>query len=164
MTRQQDREEWARLNTCRFCIGSHLHTCTGYRCEPAIKQAEEYFDKVVRMKMKQATDLTPFFTEQLKGNENIEKAWILTDGDEEKNLVIKFGDETPKIARGIMLMAISKNLLIMADDEDKKAGGESSFGDLMNGIKIREWNPADERFIKESEPHEISKAEQEETK
>lgn len=34
----------------------------------------------------------------------------------------------------------------------------------MNGIKIREWNPADERFIKESEPHEISKAEQEETK
>lgn len=116
------------------------------------------------MKMKQATDLTPFFTEQLKGNEDIEKAWILTDGDEEKNLVIKFGDGTPKIARGIILMAISKNLLIMADDEDKKAGGESSFGDLMNGIKIREWNPADERFIKESEPHEISKAEQEETK
>lgn len=72
------------------------------------------------MKMKQATDLTPFFTEQLKGNEDIEKAWILTDGDEEKNLVIKFGDGTPKIARGIILMAISKNLLIMADDEDKK--------------------------------------------
>lgn len=81
MTRQQDREEWVRLNTCRFCIGSHLHTCTGYRCEPAIKQAEEYFDKVVRMKMKQATDLTPFFTEQLKGNENsntIEVVYLTT--------------------------------------------------------------------------------------
>lgn len=48
--RQQDRAEWVRLNTCRFCVGSYLHSCTGYRCEPAIKEAEEYFKR--RMKMK----------------------------------------------------------------------------------------------------------------
>lgn len=48
--RERDRDEWVRLNTCRFCVGSHLHSCTGYRCEPAIKEAEEYFKR--RMKMK----------------------------------------------------------------------------------------------------------------
>lgn len=54
--RQQDRTEWVRLNTCRICIGSHLHTCTGYDCRYAVKQAEEYFDRIIkreseRMKM-----------------------------------------------------------------------------------------------------------------
>jgi len=43
---QRDKEEWVRLNICRFCIGSHLHTCTGYKCEPAIKKAEEHYDKM----------------------------------------------------------------------------------------------------------------------
>lgn len=47
MTWQQDKEEWVRLNTCRFCIGSHLHTCTSYQCKPAIKKAEECFEKVI---------------------------------------------------------------------------------------------------------------------
>lgn len=43
-----DREEWAKLNTCKFCVGSHLHSCTGYDCKEAVKKAEEYFEKTAR--------------------------------------------------------------------------------------------------------------------
>lgn len=43
-----DREEWVKLNTCKFCVGSHLHSCTGYDCKEAVKKAEEYFEKTVR--------------------------------------------------------------------------------------------------------------------
>lgn len=38
------REEWVKLNTCKFCVGSHLHSCTGYDCREAAKKAEEYFE------------------------------------------------------------------------------------------------------------------------
>ena len=55
MTRQQEREEWVRLNTCSFCIGSHLHTCTGYRCEPAIEQAKQYYDEIIMRKKEMKT-------------------------------------------------------------------------------------------------------------
>lgn len=43
-----DREEWVKLNTCKFCVGSHLHSCTGYDCREAAKKAEEYFEKTAR--------------------------------------------------------------------------------------------------------------------
>ena len=42
---KQDREEWVRMNTCKFCVGSRLHSCTGYDCRDALKDAEEYFDR-----------------------------------------------------------------------------------------------------------------------
>lgn len=41
-----NREEWVRLNTCRFCIGSHLHSCTGYDCRDAVREAENCFEKM----------------------------------------------------------------------------------------------------------------------
>lgn len=47
MTQQQIREEWVELNACKFCIGSHLHTCTSYQCKPAVEKAAEYFEEVV---------------------------------------------------------------------------------------------------------------------
>lgn len=48
--KQQDREEWVRLNTCRFCIGSHLHSCTGYDCRDAVKEAENCFEKMQKLR------------------------------------------------------------------------------------------------------------------
>lgn len=47
MTWQQYREEWVRLNVCKFCKGSHMHTCSLYQCKPAVKKAEEYFETVI---------------------------------------------------------------------------------------------------------------------
>lgn len=57
MSGQQTREEWVRLNTCGFCIGSHLHSCTGYDCREAIKKAEEQFDRMTeRRKQEEKAD------------------------------------------------------------------------------------------------------------
>lgn len=39
------KEEWLKYNVCRFCVGSRLHTCTGYDCRRAIEKAEEIFEK-----------------------------------------------------------------------------------------------------------------------
>lgn len=52
MTWQQFREEWVRLNVCKFCRGSHMHTCSLYQCQPAIEKAEKYFEKVVSQEEK----------------------------------------------------------------------------------------------------------------
>lgn len=43
---KRSREEWVKLYTCRFCVGSHLHSCTGYDCREAVKKAEECFDRM----------------------------------------------------------------------------------------------------------------------
>lgn len=55
--RQQGRDEWVRFNTCRFCMGSHLHSCTGYDCKDAIKQAKEEFDKMNRWRVQQMDNI-----------------------------------------------------------------------------------------------------------
>lgn len=67
--RQRDRDEWVRLNTCRFCIGSHLHSCTGYSCRDAIKQAEECFERMERIRMTEYNS----FPENMQ--EMTESAW-----------------------------------------------------------------------------------------
>ena len=57
MSGQQSREECVRLNTCGFCSGSHLHSCTGYDCREAIKKAEEQFDRMAeRRKQEEKAD------------------------------------------------------------------------------------------------------------
>lgn len=69
---QQFREEWVRLNACKFCEGFHMHTCSLYQCKPAIEKAGQYFETVIAqeemrtMKRKYVTDLRPWFTESLK--------------------------------------------------------------------------------------------------
>lgn len=42
---ETSKKEWIDHNTCRFCIGSRLHTCTGYDCRDAIEKAEKAFKK-----------------------------------------------------------------------------------------------------------------------
>lgn len=34
--------DYAKLHCCRFCKGSHLHSCTGYDCREPYKAAYEY--------------------------------------------------------------------------------------------------------------------------
>lgn len=33
---------WAKQNCCHFCIGRHLHSCTGYDCREPYQKAYEY--------------------------------------------------------------------------------------------------------------------------
>lgn len=42
---ETNKKEWINHNTCRFCVGSRLHTCTGYDCRGAIEKAERRFEK-----------------------------------------------------------------------------------------------------------------------
>lgn len=106
------------------------------------------------MKMNRATDLTPWFTDDLKGNGNIVSAWILST-DDKKEIVIKFSKEVPENGRKFMLTAISSKLLATAICEDIKAAGESSFGNMMDGMSIREWNEHDGEFVRTAIPHEM---------
>ena len=104
MTWQQFREEWVRLNACKFCDGSHMHTCTLYQCKPAREKAGRYFEKVVAqeeiraMKRKYVTDLRPWFTESLKMSNIVTAVWLISD-EKKKQLVVKFNEELSGMER-----------------------------------------------------------------
>ena len=106
--------------------------------------------------MKQVTDLRPWFTENLNMSNLVTGAWIFTDG-EKKQLVIKFNSTMSRMERAVYLRLIAKALMNTAADEDKKAGGKSGFGDLMDGMQLREWHKEDDETIRDGIPHDITK-------
>lgn len=154
-----NRDEWVRLNTCKFCIGSHLHSCSGYDCRTAAKEATEYFDRTEGKKLKRVTDLRPMFTESLMASGIVTGAWIMSD-DKKKEIVVKFNGIMSKMERMTYLYLIGESLLNMAADEDEKGGGKSGFGDLMDGMQLREWHKEDEETIKNGIPHEMERRQQ----
>lgn len=70
-----DREEWVKLNTCKFCVGSHLHSCTGYDCREAVKKAEEYFDRMKEHEM-EAEELKKSFEITFEIGHIPTRAWL----------------------------------------------------------------------------------------
>lgn len=104
-------------------------------------------------KQKYITDLSQWFTARLRENCFVTGAWIISD-DDKKQLVVKFNGIMSKMERMVYLRIIAKNLMNTADKEDKKAGGQSSFGDLMDGMQLREWHKEDNEVIKNGILHE----------
>jgi len=47
-----EREKWLRINICRYCRGSRLHTCTGYDCREAAGRAGKAFDRMAGKELK----------------------------------------------------------------------------------------------------------------
>lgn len=164
MTWQQFREEWVRLNACKFCDGSHMHTCTLYQCKPAREKAGRYFEKVVAqeeiraMKRKYVTDLRPWFTESLKMSNIVTAVWLISD-EKKKQLVVKFNEELSGMERMAYLRCIGQSLMTLASTEDAKEGGESGFGNLMDMMQLREWRKEDEETIRNGIPHDIGEEE-----
>ncbi|MCD7968312.1 MAG: hypothetical protein LUG90_21455 [Clostridiaceae bacterium] len=39
------KRDWVEHNACRFCKGSHMHSCGPISCFSAIQVAEEYYDE-----------------------------------------------------------------------------------------------------------------------
>ncbi len=158
MTWQQYREEWVRLNVCKFCKGSHMHTCSLYQCKPAAKKAEEYFKTVIAqeeirtMKRKYVTDLRQWFTESLKMRNIVTAMWLISD-EEKKQLIVKFNEELSGMERMAYLRCIGQSLMTLAATEDAKEGGESGFGNLMDMMQLREWRKEDEETIRNGIPH-----------
>lgn len=164
MTWQQFKEEWARLNACKFCDGSHMHTCTSYQCKPAIEKAGRYAEKVIameeirKMKRKYVTDLRPWFTESLKMRNIVTAVWLISD--EEKNqLIVKFNEKLSGMERMAYLRCIAQSLMTKAATEDAKEGGESGFGNLMDMMQLREWRKEDEETIRNGIPHDTDEEE-----
>lgn len=157
---QQFREEWVRLNACKFCEGFHMHTCSLYQCKPAIEKAGQYFETVIAqeemrtMKRKYVTDLRPWFTESLKMRNIVIGAWIISD-DTKKQLIVKFNEEMSGMERMAYLRCIGQSLMTMVATEDAKEDGESGFGNLMDMMQLREWRKEDEETIRDGIPHDI---------
>lgn len=42
---QMEKREWVERNACRFCKGSHMHSCGHISCLPAVYEAGEYYEK-----------------------------------------------------------------------------------------------------------------------
>ena len=40
--REQAAKDYAKMNSCKFCKGSRLHTCTGYSCKEPYQRAYDY--------------------------------------------------------------------------------------------------------------------------
>ena len=40
--REQAANDYAKMNSCKFCKGSRLHTCTGYSCKEPYQRAYDY--------------------------------------------------------------------------------------------------------------------------
>ncbi|WP_373262407.1 hypothetical protein [Hungatella hathewayi] len=40
-----EKREWVEHNACRFCKGSHMHSCGHISCLPAVYEAGEYYEK-----------------------------------------------------------------------------------------------------------------------
>lgn len=109
--------------------------------------------------MKRVTDLRPMFTESLMASGIVTGAWIMSD-DKKKEIVVKFNGIMSKMERMTYLYLIGESLLNMAADEDEKGGGKSGFGDLMDGMQLREWHKEDEETIKNGIPHEMERRQQ----
>lgn len=160
MTWQQYREEWVKFNTCKFCIGNYMHTCTSFQCKSAIKKAEEYFDRAIeqeeirRMKRKYVTDLHQYFTENLKVGNVVTGAWLISD-EEKKEIIIKFSDRMLNIERVLAIKLIGKRFIEADQREKEKEDSKRSFGELLGGMPLREWRKGDEIIIRNGIPYEI---------
>ena len=106
--------------------------------------------------MKYVSDLKPYFTEFLNVDRTIDGLWIVENEEEtEKILIVKFKDKVPKVEREVILLIFGKDLIDKVAAEDDAAGGKSSFGDLLDGMQIREWRTEDDEIIQNGIPHDI---------
>ena len=108
----------------------------------------------MKQEQKHVTDLREWFTERMLTGDIVEGLWLITD-DDKKELVIKFNGKLSRAERLIYLQIVTKNLINTAVEEDTEAGGKSAFGDLMDGMQLREWNAENEETIRNGIPHEF---------
>lgn len=86
------------------------------------------------------TDLTPWFTEDIKDKKMIEAARLVERSDGSKAVEIKYCDSVPKPKRSVILLIFGKNLLNMCADLDKEENEENrQFLEFMDGAQVKEW-------------------------
>lgn len=128
-----------RLNACKFCTGSRMHTCSSFSCRPAYDEAREYLEKMVA-KEEVASGRRKYVTEVAKkgygmeGLEDVDRAW-LAEGSEKKELIIRFKPHIPGMQQAAYIEMIKKSLHA-----------------LPEGAGVREWRKGDARDIEDGIP------------
>ena len=135
MTWEEYGKQWLRMNTCKFCIGSRMHTCNTFSCRPAHEDAEKYLEEMVA-KEEVASGRRKYITEMPR-NEigllgDVDRAWLV-EGNEEKELVIRFAPRIPGMQQAAYVRMVTK----------------ASPSTLPEGTKVREWRKGDLKIIEE---------------
>lgn len=126
---------------CKGCFGAANNDCES--CEEECGQ-EVFF-----------TDLTPYFTKDIKDGV-LTGAWIIEEG-EQKELILKFNEHISGIGKIVYLQLIGQNLIETAAREDETGEEDTSFRELLDGIRIRQWEESDEERIRRGIQHIITK-------
>lgn len=152
------RAEWVRRNTCKFCEGNYLHSCSSYQCRPAVERAEKYFDSEIareeirRMNRKYVADIWPWMKKHMELGNAVSGAWLIEG--EEKEMVIRFNKKIiSKIEKSMTLKLIEARCSDVVKKERNEGG--SDIRALLDGIKIREWKSIDWESIKNGIPYEV---------
>lgn len=135
MTWEEYEKQWVKNNTCKFCRGSRMHTCTFFRCEPARNVARAYLYSVVA-KGEVASGNRKFVGKVDVGDRNrkiITGAWIMSDNKKEE-LVIRFRDEVPKMQQAVIVGMITGSVIM-------------NLAGKLN-ISVREWKSSDEKPLR----------------
>lgn len=126
---------------CKGCFGAANNDCEN--CEE--ERGQEIF----------FTDLTPYFTKDIKDGV-LTGAWVIEEG-EQKELILKFDEHISGIEKMVCLQLIGQNLIETAAQEDEAEEADTSFRELLDGIRIRQWETSDEERIRRGIPHIITK-------
>lgn len=128
-----------RLNACKFCIGSRMHTCSSFSCRPAYDAARKYLKETVAQE-EVASGRRKYVTEVatsgygLEGLGAVDAAWLI-EGKERKELVIRFKESIPGMQQAAYIEMIKKSLHA-----------------LPEGAGVREWHKGDARDIEDGIP------------
>lgn len=159
MTWEKYREEWLRLNTCNFCQGSRMHTCTSYKCQPAYKEAGEYFDRVVARdevasgKRVYVASLSPYIGKEFAEGLGITGAWMLSGKKEE--IIIRFHDNIPNMQQAAYTRYAVGCLKKSAENAETQEG--AALHGLIDGMPSRAWKESDREIIENGIPTGIKK-------
>lgn len=126
---------------CKGCFGAANNDCES--CEE--ERGKEIF----------FTDLTPYFTENIKDGV-LTGVWVIEEG-EQKELILKFDEHISGIEKMVCLQLIGQNLIEIAAREDEAGEADTSFRELLDGIRIRQWEASDKERIRRGFPHSITK-------
>lgn len=157
MSWREYRDGWLRMNSCRFCQGSRMHTCTSYRCQPALERAAEYFESFVAQhevasgRRKYVEDLTIRFREEPLLGHLITGAWVMRDL-REGELVIRFHDSMPGMQQAACARIAAESLMRMAEDEMQQGGREPLFCGLVEELPARAWREGDAETVRAGIP------------
>lgn len=159
MTWEKYREEWLRQNTCNFCQGSRMHTCTSYECPPARKEAEEYFgrvvvrDEVASGKRVYVASLSPYIGKEFAESLGITGAWMLSGKKEE--IIIRFHDNIPNMQQAAYTRYTVECLKKSAENAETQEG--AALHGLIDGLPSRAWKESDREIIENGIPLGIKK-------